>query len=176
LFAQRTDGVAKTFRPFLEGVRDMSLEDAQELYTRTFDINPVCTLEVGWHVYGEDYARGEFLVKMRQQLREYNLSESKELPDHITHVLALLCHLPKQEADDLAARYVLPALGKMRQGLSDAANPSQALIEAILESVRSNHNVQEITPRQPRGDPPGWASPLPVCGPGAPGGGKNGAR
>ena len=38
-------------------------EQIQELYTRTFDINPVCTLEIGWHIFGEDYARGALLVK-----------------------------------------------------------------------------------------------------------------
>jgi len=42
----------------------MSLEELQELYTRTFDLSPLCSLEAGWQLYGEDYARGSFLVYM----------------------------------------------------------------------------------------------------------------
>ena len=110
---ERKDTVAPLVKPFTDAIGKMSTAEVQELYTRTFDINPVCTLEVGWHVYGEDYARGEFLVKMRQRLRECGLSESKELPDHLTHVLALLVRLESGEADELAAGYVLPALKKM---------------------------------------------------------------
>jgi len=90
--------------PLQEHVAGMSDEEVQELYTRTFDINAVCTLEVGWHIYGEDYARGAFLVKMRQELRDRELPESGELPDHLTHVLILLGRLEGEQADELAAR------------------------------------------------------------------------
>ena len=45
--------------------RGMSVEDLQELYTRTFDWNPDTSLEIGWHLYGENYERGEFLVEVR---------------------------------------------------------------------------------------------------------------
>ena len=52
-------------------------EDLQEMYTRTFDINAVCTLEVGWHIYGEDYAqRRACWSSCSQQLRLMNVPES----------------------------------------------------------------------------------------------------
>ena len=153
--------VASTFASFRDAVQETTTEGLQELYTRTFDINPVCTLEVGWHVYGEDYARGALLVKMRQQLRDNNLPESRELPDHLTHVLALLARLQGEEADGLASRYVLPALGKMIGGLSDVANPYKAVLEAIDQSVRIHFKVEIVAPRERRGDPPGWANRVP---------------
>jgi len=155
-------GVASTFAPFRDAAREMTTEQLQELYTRTFDINPVCTLEVGWHVYGEDYARGALLVKMKQQLRDHDLPESRELPDHLTHVLALLARLQGEEADGLASRYVLPALGKMLGGMSDVDNPYKAVLEAIDQSVRSHFKVEIVAPRERRGDPPGWSSRMPV--------------
>lgn len=158
------DAVAPLAGAFRDALASMTTEEAQELYTRTFDINPMCTLEVGWHVYGEDYARGEFLVKMKQLLREHNLPESKELPDHLTHVLAILAHLEGEEADFLAARYVLPALAKMREGLSDTSNPYTGLLEAIERSVQSRHDVRAVEPRKRRGDPPGSKHRLPVYG------------
>lgn len=155
---------ADALRPLPDHVRGMSIEEIQELYTRTFDINPVCSLEVGWHIYGEDYARGSLLVKMRQMLREHNLPESTELPDHLTHVLALLGRLAGDEADELAGRYVLPALAKMIDGMSDKKNPYMAIVQAVEKVVQTDHDVQAMAPRQPRADPPGLTTPLPVYG------------
>ena len=50
---------------FCRVVEKVSLSDLQELYTRTFDLNPVCALEVGYHLFGENYKRGEFLANLR---------------------------------------------------------------------------------------------------------------
>jgi nitrate reductase delta subunit len=155
---------AELLKPLHDRVRDMSVVQVQELYTRTFDINPVCTLEIGWHIYGEDYARGAFLVKMRQRMREMNVLESRELPDHLTHVLILLGRLTGDEADELAARYLLPALDKMLAGMNDREHPYRAVLEAVSQVVRGDHDVQVVAPRQHRGDPPGWGNPLPVFG------------
>ena len=158
------DRAASELRPLLKTIGPMSLEQIQELYTRTFDINPVCTLEVGWHIYGEDYARGSFLVKMREMLRSHNLPESRELPDHLTHVLSVLGRLHGGEADDLAARYVLPSLEKMLTAMEDSKTPYRAILEAVVRVVRDDHQVEAIPPREKRSDPPGWGSPLPVFG------------
>ena len=157
-------GPAALLEPLRERIRELSVEQAQEMFTRTFDINPVCTLEIGWHIYGEDYARGAFLVKMREQLREWNLPESRELPDHLTHVLALLGRLEGEAADQLAARYVLPALEKMLDGMKDADSPYRGVLEAVSQVVGQDHVVEVIAPQQRRGDPPGWGSRLPIFG------------
>jgi len=155
---------AALLQPLRDRVRDMSTEQIQEMFTRTFDINPVCTLEIGWHVYGEDYARGALLVKMRQMLREMNLPESNELPDHLTHVLILLGRLAGEDADELASRYLLPGLDKMLAGFEDEENPYRAVLEAVAKIVRMDHDVEAVVPRQRRGDPPGWGSGLPMIG------------
>ena len=83
-------GVLSEFQEFHAGIAGLSTEQVQELFTRTFDLNPMCTLEIGWQLYGEDYQRGEFLVKMREDLRLFGVAESGDLPDHLSHALALL--------------------------------------------------------------------------------------
>jgi len=145
-------------------VRPMSNGEVQELYTRTFDINAVCTLEIGWHIYGEDYARGALLVKLREQLRLMNVPESCELPDHLTHVLLLIGRLTGEQADELAARYLLPGLDKMLEGLTEGEHPYRALIEAVSKVVRTDHDVKVVVPREQRSDPPDWKNRLPVFG------------
>ena len=56
---------AASLEEFCDSIRSLNTDDLRELFTRTFDLNPMCTLEIGWQLYGEDYQRGEFLVKMR---------------------------------------------------------------------------------------------------------------
>jgi nitrate reductase delta subunit len=130
---------AQILQPFVELARRSSLEELEELYTLTFDINPVCCLEVGWQLFGEEYARGAFLVDMRQTLRDCGVLESTELPDHLGHVLAALERMPSQAARDLANNAALPALDKMIQGLDGKENPFERVLKAIRTVVQERY-------------------------------------
>jgi nitrate reductase delta subunit len=116
---------------FAERVAPLSAEELEELYTQTFDLNPVCSLEVGWHLFGENYSRGEFLVTMRQELRRSALPESTELPDHLTHVVAAVARMEPRQADRFTITYLLPALEKMLKGLAGKDSPYEHVLEAI---------------------------------------------
>jgi nitrate reductase molybdenum cofactor assembly chaperone NarJ/NarW len=122
---------------FAEQFEPLTATAAEELFTRTFDLNPVCSLEVGWHLFGENYERGEFLVTMRGHLRRLGLLESTELPDHLSHVLRVLGRLPLAEADRLLSQSVLPALEKMLAGLARQENPFLFLLEAVRSVLLS---------------------------------------
>jgi nitrate reductase delta subunit len=109
---------------------------AQELYVQSFEFNPACTLEIGWHLFGENYERGEFLVRMREQLRRFGIAESTELPDHLTYLLALIPRMDRGEAAELVGQSVLPALGKIREALKE--NPYAVLIAGITEALEAD--------------------------------------
>jgi nitrate reductase delta subunit len=126
---------------FAERIASMFVVELEELYTQTFDLNPVCSLEVGWHLFGENYSRGEFLVLMRQQLRKNGLPESTELPDHLTHVLAAVCRMEPHEADRFTVKYVLPALEKMLAGLAGKESPYENVLEAVRSVLLSPYGV-----------------------------------
>jgi nitrate reductase assembly molybdenum cofactor insertion protein NarJ len=117
---------------------------AQELYVQTFEFNPACTLEIGWHLFGENYERGEFLVRMREQLRRYGIAESSELPDHLTHLLVLIERVEQEEAAELAGQFLLPALGKIQEGLKD--NAYGRLIAAVQAKLEADY---PDAPRRP---------------------------
>ena len=105
--------------------------EAEEAFTGTFDIDPTCALEVGWHLFGEEYERGQFLVRMREELRKYGLEESTELPDHITHVLLLIAAMPEQEAKPFVTACVLPAVKKMYAALDGKASPYRHVVSCL---------------------------------------------
>ena len=120
-------------RSFTRQIQSLPLERAQELYTQTFDLNPVCSLEVGWQLYGEDYARGSFLAAMREQLRRHSIPESGELPDHLTHVLTLRDRLDPEEAHEFTNAFLIPAMNKMLAGFPEQNNPYRDLLLAIAK-------------------------------------------
>lgn len=116
---------------FGDRINGLGLPDVQELFTRTFDLNPVCALEVGWHLFGEEYERGTFLVRMRQALREHGISENGELPDHLAAMLLLVTKLDAEEADLLIVNALVPAIDKMLDPLEKSESPFFPLVKAI---------------------------------------------
>jgi nitrate reductase delta subunit len=133
---------------FADSLEKLAPEQVEELFTRTFELNPLCALEVGWHLFGENYSRGEFLVQMRQQLRRHNLPESTELPDHLGHVLPILARLPDEESGPFAAQYVLPALDKMLVQMAGKENPFEQLLQAVRRLAADRRTP--VTPRVDR--------------------------
>ena len=75
---------------YLSCLDPLSLSEKEELYIKTFDLNKAGTLDLGWHLFGEDYNRGLFLVKVRQYLQLLKIPETNELPDHVSQVLRVL--------------------------------------------------------------------------------------
>ena len=132
---------ARCLTDFYGTLRGLTLEEVQELYVQTFDLNPVCALEVGWQLYGDNYDRGNFLVKMRQELERHSVPENRELPDHLSHVLPLLAHMDPGEAREFAAASVVPALKKMLAAFEGKNSPFENVLRAlsrVLQSALSN--------------------------------------
>ena len=129
------------YASFHAALEPLATNELEELFTRTFDINPVCCLEAGWHLYGENYERGAFLVQMREHLRRFHLTESSELPDHLTHVLRVLGRFDVEEGRLFARTYVLPALEKMRAGFETPTNPYASFLSALSMIITANFPV-----------------------------------
>jgi nitrate reductase delta subunit len=129
--AEEAPEAARLVREFNDRVQDLTIEDLQELYTRTFDLNPVCALEVGWQLYGDEYTRGRFLVFLRDSLRTHGIAEDTELPDHLVHVLPLLDRLDPSESRELTLEAVIPAADKMLEGFAGRNNAYEDLLRAI---------------------------------------------
>ncbi len=176
LAEERSPGRGEALAALEERARGMSQGEVEEMFTRTFEINPVCALEVGWHVYGEEYARGALMVRLRQELRQQGITETCELPDHLLHVLQLLGRLGPELADDLAGRYVLPALSKMIEAVADKDCPYSGLLEMTRDVVHDEFDAIEVEPMTRRTAPPGskqrfpilQTRPAPSCAPDGP--------
>lgn len=134
---------ARGISEFGQFVEQCSGFELEETYTRTFDVNPSCALEIGWHLFGEDYMRGQFLVRMREELAKYEITENGELPDHLTHVLPVLASMPADEAKQFAHACVFPALHKMDTALEECESPYQHLIRCLVLVLENTFGESE---------------------------------
>ena len=125
-FSLLTDRVgSEYFSGFCLEINKFSLLELQELYTRTFDLSPVCALEVGYQLFGEDYKRGEFLARLRETENPYELGQEKQLPDYLPVVLRLLGKM--EDAEERAAMIgycLIPALKIMNETFEKKQNHS----------------------------------------------------
>lgn len=129
------------FKPYLDYLKGHSLADLEEEYVKIFDFNQDRALEIGWHLYGETYSRGDFLVKMRGLLYRNGIEETSELPDHLGHVLRVMETMEPEETLDFAGNYVLPALEKLIEATHSKKTPYEDLLLTI-QSVLKGYKTQ----------------------------------
>jgi nitrate reductase delta subunit len=121
---------------FAAQIAAMPVTAQQELFVQTFDMNPASTLEIGWHLFGEQYERGAFLVELRDRLRSAGIPETGELPDHLVHVLPLVARMDPPDAAAFSAARLAPALEKIALGLPEG-NPFGGLLRATRTCAAS---------------------------------------
>ncbi len=130
--AQQLD--SEDLRVFAALIAAIPLHLRQEFFVQTFDFNPAATLEIGWHLFGEQYERGQFLVELRERLRAAGIQEQRELPDHLIHVLPLAARMPAADRAEFAFRTLAPALDKIAAALPEAG-PFHRLVHAVRHYV-----------------------------------------
>lgn len=106
--------------PFIDFLGRASLRDMEELFTRSFDVQALTTLDIGYIVFGDDYKRGKLLANLNREHENAGNPLNSELPDHLPNVLRLLPLMTDIEArDDLLEMVVIPGLRKMIEDFED---------------------------------------------------------
>jgi len=90
------------------------LDEMQEIFTRSFDVQSITTLSVGYIMFGDDYKRGELMVNLNREHREAGVDCGNELSDHLPNVLRLIARWRDQElVAELVEEILHPALVMM---------------------------------------------------------------
>ena len=145
LAAQNDANLLSSIRNFRATTKSLPLTDLQELYTRTFDLNPVCALEIGYHLFGENYKRGEFLANLHETEAPFNLGQEHQLPDYLPVLLRLLTKLNDEELrQSLISECMLPALTKMLKAFGEVENPYRHLIEMTNAALRFETGLSSV--------------------------------
>lgn len=122
---------------FYREIETRTLEQMQESYTTTFDMQPVCYPYVGYQLFGESYKRGSFMAQLNEAYDSSGFSAGNELPDHISIILRFLgLDIAKRENEfgaTLLCEGLIPALKKMDEILKrQDGNPYRDVVAALL--------------------------------------------
>lgn len=79
------------------------LDEMQEVFTRSFDVQATTTLSVGYIAFGDDYKRAELLVNLSREHRAAGVECGTELADHLPNILRLIARWQEQ---DLVTEFV----------------------------------------------------------------------
>ncbi len=103
-----------TFKQFSDFVLNSSHDEITEIFTRTFDVQAITTLDVGYVLFGDDYKRGELLVNLNREHREAANECSDELADNLANLLSLLPKMQNHDIrDELVEMIIMPGLIKI---------------------------------------------------------------
>ncbi len=104
----------KEFVRFSEFIANSTFYQIEEIFQKTFHIQAICFLDLGYVIFAEDYKRGQFLVNMKVEQEKYNNDYGHELADNLPYVLRLLpLHKDENFINELVVMVIIPALEKM---------------------------------------------------------------
>ena len=99
---------------FVELLPAHDLNMMQELYIRSFDVQSITTLDIGYVLFGDDYKRGELLANLNREHGQTDNDCGSELGDHLPNLLRLISKLDDQDlVVEMIEELLVPALTKM---------------------------------------------------------------
>jgi nitrate reductase delta subunit len=129
--AELPPGPARSgLQAFLDAVASRSLEEWEELCTRTLDLELSTAPYVGYQIWGDKYQRSPLLSELNVALEAAGVDREGELPDHLIPVFRYLDRSPAPAPGLVAV--LEPALRSLEKALegSDPENPYLHLFAA----------------------------------------------
>ncbi|MBP1685698.1 MAG: narX 2 [Deltaproteobacteria bacterium] len=130
---------------FADFLKEHAATRIEEVYTATFDLQPVCYPYVGYQLCGESQQRGMFLIKLQQLYRQHDFAAGVELPDHLSTVLRFVGHVSdpicRQEIIQDALR---PALDNILKDLDAEDQPYADLLKALQSFLTETVDTKTV--------------------------------
>ena len=121
---------------FKAAISTTPLTTLAELYTRTFDVMPVCIPYVSVHLFGEEsFHRARLMAGMRGTLHHAGCTSEGELPDHIAVILKAAPKMKPEELADLVEYALRGAVHAMTVALEGTTNPYELVLKAVQSVV-----------------------------------------
>lgn len=132
--AALAEAVDATADPALAAFRAAWRADPRE-YVETFDLRRRASLELTYYAHGDTRERGMALLRIKKLYRHAGLPlDTRELPDHLTVMLAFAALAPDGYGTALLAEH-RPAIELLRLSLHDLGSPYTHLLDAIAAGL-----------------------------------------
>lgn len=131
-------GAGKLLDQFCDQIEKMPLTELEEVFTRTFDMAPICNPYISAHLYGdENYERGNLMAGLIDRYSETGFDYGKEMPDHLAVILRFMPFATAEESDELVEFCLVKPVGEMADNLRDSDNPYGTLLLSLLEVLNA---------------------------------------
>jgi nitrate reductase assembly molybdenum cofactor insertion protein NarJ len=101
----------------------LSIREQQEYYLRTFDVQAICFLDIGYVLFGDDYKRAQLLVNLQNEHKNAGVDCGTELADHLPNVMTLLSKtIDSDFAEELGFIVITPAVRFMLMKFKNIEN------------------------------------------------------
>jgi len=133
----------KALDEFRAALGQMPLFEQQELYTRTFDLSPLCSPALSVHLFGvESFKRSHLMVGLLDMYSAAQFEAQGETADHMPTVTRFLPYAAGTDRPEIIQYILIPALLKMCVLLSSKQNPYAHLLEAVIATVTEIETVE----------------------------------
>ncbi len=141
----RFPGQAEKLSKFVDVIGTSSTRQQQEYYLKTFDVNAVCYLDIGYMMFGEDYKRGQLLVHLQSEHKNAGVDCGSELADHLPNVLCLLAQTTDPDfATELGFIITSPAIRFMLTRFKNIDNYYKDLFGILLEMLQNDFSGEGL--------------------------------
>lgn len=128
---------SKKITAFVTEIEKLSTKKQQEYFMKTFDVQAVCYLDIGYMMFGEDYKRAQLLVNLQNEHKVADVDCGTELADHLPNVLCLLAKTTNEGfATELGYIITMPAVRFMLMKFNNFDNYYTGLFEVLLEMLQ----------------------------------------
>ena len=132
LLQQNRPEVAPQLQSFITALAVTDQARIEEIFTATFDLQPLCHPFVGYQLCGESQQRTMILMKLQEIYRQHDYSSGTELPDHLSEVLRFIASTNDQVCrDELINDGLLPALEKIIAAIENDDHPYKGLLKTL---------------------------------------------
>jgi nitrate reductase assembly molybdenum cofactor insertion protein NarJ len=129
-----------------EAFGSMTMNQRQEYYLKTFDVQAVCYLDLGYLLFGDDYKRAQLLVNLQAEHKRAGVDCGTELADHLPNVLKLLAVTEDDDfANELGFVILIPSIRFMILKFGETENHYKSLLELLLEFLYRDFKGDDLT-------------------------------
>lgn len=123
---------------FCQQIEEMPLTELEEVFTRTFDMAPICSPYISAHLYGdENYERGNLMAGLIDRYSETGFDYGREMPDHLAVILRFIPFATAEESDELVEFCLKKPVAEMAESLRDSGNPYGTLLLSLAEVLNA---------------------------------------
>jgi len=124
---------------FVAAIEVLNTKQQQEYFMKTFDVQAICFLDIGYIMFGEDYKRAQLLVNLQKEHKVADVDCGSELADHLPNVLSLLAKTNNEGfATELGFIITSPAVRFMLTKFKNIDNYYKGLLEVLLSLLQTD--------------------------------------